>query len=156
MSDFLTRLLEDRDLVEAPVGIGERWPVVRTGQREPIHPTTRRLIYQRDRHTCCFCAKRMWKLVLDHIIPWSAGGPDTSGNLRSLCYRCNKERSNYRTELDYPAIPVTLACDECIRGWVRNYGVCRFGRCLPGEPEIVAFCGNCRSFSTVTDPGRLK
>ncbi len=137
------------------VEVGERWPVVRTGQREPINRLTRRLIYLRDEHRCCFCDRR-GLLELDHIVPWSAGGADTSENLRSLCGRCNSERSNFRTDTDRPAIPVTLACDPCVASWVRQFGVARYGRCTPSAAAVTAFCGNCRNYSDVTDPGRLR
>lgn len=137
------------------VEVGERWPVVRTGEREPINRLTRRLIYQRDGHRCCLCDRR-GLLELDHIVPWSAGGADTSENLRSLCGKCNGERSNFRTVLDGPAIPVTLACDSCIADWIKRFGSARYGRCIPGVDPVVAFCGNCQNFGAVTDPGRLR
>lgn len=137
------------------VEVGERWPVIRTGEREPINRVTRRLINLRDRGRCTFCDKR-GLCELDHIVPWSAGGPDTSDNLRNLCHRCNEERSNFRIEGDQLAIPVTLACDPCIKDWIRKHGVTRFGRCFPDAPEIDAFCGNCQTVSIVTDPERLR
>lgn len=139
----------------AGVAIGQRWPVLRTGEREPINRLTRRLIYQRDGHHCCLCGRR-GLLELDHIVPWSAGGLDTSDNLRSLCGNCNSERSNYRTEADTSAVPVTVACDPCITSWIKEFGVARYGRCIPGAPPVPAFCGNCGDLSVVTDPGRLR
>lgn len=137
------------------VEVGARWPVIRSGEREPINRLTRRLIYLRDGHRCCLCDRR-GLLELDHIVPWSAGGADTSENLRSLCGRCNAERSNFRTEADAPAIPVTLACDSCVTTWVKQFGVARYGRCVAGGVAVTAFCGNCQSFDVVTEPGRLR
>lgn len=137
------------------IEVGERWPVVRAGQREPINRLTRRLIYLRDGHRCCFCDRR-GPLELDHIVPWSAGGPDTSENLRSLCGGCNSERSNFRTDIDGPAIPVTLACDPCVASWVKRFGLARYGSCVPGAAAVTAFCGNCQNFSDVTEPSRLR
>lgn len=138
------------------VDAGERWPVTRRGEREPISRLTRRLIYVRDHWTCQFCFAQKQLLALDHIIPWSAGGPDTSDNLRSLCHGCNDERSNYRAEDDLPVMPVTVACDVCVASWVRLHGYSRFGRCIPGAPEIEAFCGDCEQISVVTDRRRLR
>lgn len=135
--------------------LGERWPVVRTGERDPIPAEVRRLIWHRDGGRCRMCGTGRKRVQLDHIVPWSAGGPDTSDNLRLLCGECNKTRSNFRTPDDQPAVPVTRGCDVCIRCWVRNYGVCNFGRIVPGAPEIPAFCGTCSSESVVTDPARL-
>lgn len=142
--------------IDFPVDIGERWPVLRSGERQPINRTLRRLINQRDGERCLLCSKPGRLFELDHIVPWSAGGPDTSDNLRIVCHPCNHERSNYRTDRDVLAIPVTLACDPCITNWIRCHGVTRYGRCVPGAKPHTAWCGNCRAISHVTDPGRLK
>jgi hypothetical protein len=151
----LREVIAELTPTESLVKVGERWPVIRTGKRPPVNRMMRRLIYQRDGYTCGFCFKR-GLMQLDHIIPWSAGGSDRSDNLRSLCKKCNEERSNYRTESDHSAVPVTLACDVCIDGWIRKYGYSTYGRCIPGAPAVTAFCGNCQSPSYVTDPRRLK
>ncbi len=146
-----------RQLVEAPVEVGERWPVTRKGQRRPINRMTRRLIVERDGNRCGFCGKsHSWNFAMDHIIPWSAGGPDTSENLRTLCHPCNDSRGNYRTGHDFLAVPVTHACDECLIGWVRLYGPSRHSVRYPGAPELPAYCGQCHGLSFVTDPRRLK
>lgn len=144
--------------IEFPVDVGERWPVIRTGTRDPIHRGVRKLIYERDDKRCRFCQKRGYgvRLELDHIIPWSAGGPDRSSNLRTLCHSCNEHRSNYRTSGDSLATPVTFACDECIKGWIRQYGMTRYGQVIPGNPEVPAYCGNHAGIGLVTDPRRLK
>lgn len=143
------------DTVEAPVDFGERWPVIRTGRRAFIERDLRKLIYFRDGYRCFFCGVHTRMFQLDHIIPWSAGGPDTSANLRAMCQPCNEYRSNYRTRADIPVTPVTRACDQCIRDWVRLYGVARYGRIRPGQPQQSAWCGNCENLSVVTDSARL-
>jgi hypothetical protein len=142
--------------IEFPVDVGERWPVVRTGRRPPINRTLRRLITQRDRSRCALCMRHHRLLELDHIVPWSAGGSDRSDNLRSTCHSCNADRSNYRTVFDTVATPVTLACDACIRDWVMNFGVARYGRTVPDAPELAAWCGTCQADTFVTDPARLR
>jgi hypothetical protein len=142
--------------INFPVEVGERWPVIRTGWRDPISSSLRQHIYARDGRRCRFCFTGSQHLELDHIVPWSAGGPDTTDNLRSLCHNCNTARSNRRTASDEPATPITLACDDCIRDWIRRYGFTRYGRCIPGALEIEAFCGNCGETSFVTDPRRLQ
>lgn len=156
-SEVVTDLLAmwERDEVENGVRLGERHPVVRSGQRDLISRELRRLIWHRDGGRCQICGAGRVLVQLDHIIPWSAGGSDRSSNLRLLCAPCNKDRSNYRTAGDAAAVPITRACDECIRAWVRNWGVARFGRIIPGNPELTVFCGNCMDFSTCTDPARL-
>lgn len=138
-----------------PIKIGDRWPVARIGQREPISRDLRRLIWHRDGRRCTFCGDGQVRLQLDHIVPWSAGGQDISTNLRLLCAPCNKGRSNYRTDRDVPATPITRACDTCIRSWVAKYGFTSYGRIIPDNPEITAFCGNCMDLSVITDPGRV-
>lgn len=72
----------------------ERHRVIRTGQRPPIAPEIRAAVLERDRRRCQWCHSRH-DLQLDHILPWSAGGPDEVWNLRVLCGTCNKIRSNF-------------------------------------------------------------
>lgn len=72
----------------------DRYPVIRTGERDPIPTDVRRRVYARDHFRCQWCA-RTWNLQLDHIVPWSAGGSDDESNLRTLCAPCNTDRSNY-------------------------------------------------------------
>lgn len=145
-----------RPEVDSPCAVGERWPVIRTGDRSPINRMTRRLIRERDGGRCVFCQSKTWRLELDHIIPWSAGGPDTADNLRSLCHDCNTNRSNYRTDNDRVALPVTHACDVCITEWTRSFGFSHAGVCLPANQSVTAYCGSCSSVAWVTDPRRLK
>lgn len=95
-----------------------RHPVVRIGQRAEIPAHVRAAVWFRDRGACELCGTREvvnngpWHL--DHIKPWSAGGPDTTDNLRLLCEAHNVERSNYAdpTE-DRPRRPATWWCIHC-------------------------------------------
>lgn len=137
------------------VPLGERWPIVRSGERPTIPTDVRQLVHLRDSGRCVFCGRGHRRLELDHIVPWSAGGGDCSSNLRLLCSDCNQARSNFRTAGDVPALPVTRGCDDCIRGWVRRYDYSNFGRVVPGAEEVQAFCGECGLKATVTDPARL-
>lgn len=146
----------DQPDVEAPVAIGERWPVIRRGERAEISRLTRRLIRERDDNRCRFCGRRGGLLELDHIVPWSAGGADVSSNLRSLCHGCNTGRSNYRTEFDQLVVPVTHACDVCVATWELNYGDSLHSRRFPDAQKVTAYCGNCREVRFVTDPRRLR
>lgn len=70
----------------------------RSGYRTAIPAAVRAQVMERDEHTCQFCSATE-NLTLDHIIPWSHGGPDTVENLRVLCRRCNSARGN-RVEVD--------------------------------------------------------
>ena len=51
-------------------------------------------------------------LHLDHIVPWSAGGPDTSENLRLLCEPHNLDRSNFVDHAG-PKQGATWWCHRC-------------------------------------------
>lgn len=79
---------------------GKRWPIVRTGERDPIPWLLRWSIIDRDGLACKACGIYLpdGPFELDHCIPWSAGGPDDSDNLRALCVRCNQDRSNFIDE----------------------------------------------------------
>jgi hypothetical protein len=133
----------------------KRWPVLRTGERAPIDPHKRRLIYIRDGYACQWCGRGTTPddpapgriLEVDHVVPWSALGSDRSDNLRSLCAACNEQRSNY---VDEPPrlIGVTANCYWCAR---RH-------RLLPDHlvgvspsdmDEIKVYCGRCGSTSWV-------
>lgn len=171
------------DLIDS-IATQPRHPVIRLGKREPIQPIVRAIVFQRDNHTCQGCGSRPMRsmrvqhavmygrdhlcswcdpalengLELDHIVPWSAGGSDRSDNLRSLCSRCNSDRSNFRGGLDDARRPlgVTPICVPCI---VLKYG-CP-GRLLdpyhptagpdaihtPEEDRTTVYCGTCHMTS---------
>lgn len=109
---------------------GQRFPITRTGQRDPIPYQLRAAIYIRDRAICQKCRTRDLKSwELDHIIPWSAGGPDHSTNLRVLCAPCNQERGNYDDGTTFTRSPATWWCHRCYDDptWT-EYGITREGR----------------------------
>lgn len=120
----------------------ERWPLIRLGGREKIPSFVRRLVFERDGGCCLSCGVPLTirTAQLDHIVPWSAGGPDTSDNLRILCQPCNEARSNYRTAMDDHAayrLPVTFVCTGCFR-----YPGGEPPPVMPGH-MILAYCGTC-------------
>lgn len=95
---------------------GERHEVVRRGDRAEIPKHTRVAVWFRDKGRCRLCPpeKRIdgpWHL--DHIQPWSSGGPDTSDNLRVLCEKHNLERSNHVIAEERPESLVTWWCSRC-------------------------------------------
>lgn len=51
----------------------------------------REQVYERDGHQCVACGTGE-RLTLDHIVPYSHGGPDTFDNLRTLCHSCNSSK----------------------------------------------------------------
>lgn len=69
------------------------------GQRSLMTAKFRNLIKERDRHTCVFCAVSLAEqehllLEVDHKIPVSKGGLSVEDNLQTLCWRCNRAKSN--------------------------------------------------------------
>lgn len=63
----------------------------RNDSRASIPTEQRRRIYERDGNACLRCDATE-DLTLDHIYPWSLGGPDTDENLRTLCRSCNSSK----------------------------------------------------------------
>jgi hypothetical protein len=53
-------------------------------------------VVRRDNQTCQKCGKILkdGEIMIDHIIPYSKGGPTEESNLRVLCEECNREKSD--------------------------------------------------------------
>jgi hypothetical protein len=69
------------------------------GQRALMTARLRETIKARDNHTCRQCsisvaAEPHLLLEVDHIIPVSRGGLSTVTNLQTLCWKCNRSKSN--------------------------------------------------------------
>ena len=68
-------------------------------QRALMTTKLRESIKKRDDFTCCFCKNSTHTepnllLEIDHIIPVSKGGYTTEDNLQTLCWKCNRAKSN--------------------------------------------------------------
>lgn len=59
--------------------------------RPAIPKRIREAVYARDGYQCVECHATE-ALSLDHILPYSLGGPDTIENLRVLCIPCNSRK----------------------------------------------------------------
>lgn len=57
---------------------------------------TRRNVFERDKYTCQYCAKKMpsEELNLDHVIPRHYGGKTTWENIVCSCVSCNSRKAN--------------------------------------------------------------
>lgn len=69
------------------------------GQRALMTAKFRGYIKDRDDHTCQFCGVSLAEqehllLEVDHIVPVSKGGLSVEENLQTLCWRCNRSKSN--------------------------------------------------------------
>lgn len=100
---------------------GELWQTdqrherIRFGERDPIPRHVRAAVWLRDHGRCADCPYDYPSgdmIELDHIVPWSAGGPDTTDNLRLLCQRHNTARSNF-VDFARPKRPCTWWCHRC-------------------------------------------
>lgn len=56
------------------------------------------LVFERDSYTCQYCGKIGGILEIDHIIPFSKGGPDDMSNLITSCRRCNRQKKDKTVE----------------------------------------------------------
>lgn len=66
-------------------------------QRRRIPLSVRYDVFKRDGYRCCICgtsSKNGARLEVDHIIAVSRGGTDNLKNLRTLCFECNRGKSN--------------------------------------------------------------
>lgn len=68
-------------------------------QRTLMTKKLREFIKNRDNYTCCTCgnstnAEPNLLLEIDHIIPVSKGGLTEESNLQTLCWKCNRSKSN--------------------------------------------------------------
>lgn len=69
------------------------------GQRALMTAKLRNFIKERDHHTCKYCSVSLEQqehllLEVDHIVPVSKGGLSVEENLQTLCWRCNRSKSN--------------------------------------------------------------
>ena len=62
-----------------------------TPLRRKIPEVLRLAVYERDGHKCLHCGTTE-RLSLDHIHPFSLGGPDTLENLQTICRPCNSRK----------------------------------------------------------------
>jgi 5-methylcytosine-specific restriction endonuclease McrA len=53
-------------------------------------------VVRRDNQTCQICGNllRDNEIMIDHIIPFSKGGPTEESNLRVLCEKCNRSKGS--------------------------------------------------------------
>jgi len=64
--------------------------------RSSIPKKLRYQVFNRDNHLCQDCGRGSpeVKLEIDHIIPISQGGRDELSNLQTLCFDCNRSKSD--------------------------------------------------------------
>lgn len=67
---------------------GSRCPAHRRPSTRRTDPRARAKAYQRDGGQCVRCGRAGTEV--HHRIPAALGGPDTPGNLITLCHKCHK------------------------------------------------------------------
>lgn len=87
------------DILIETIGQKIRWRKSAAGQRALMTAKLRELIKSRDNYTCTYCSVSVADephllLEVDHILPVSRGGLSTAENLQTLCWRCNRSKSN--------------------------------------------------------------
>lgn len=87
-------------LIEA-LGQKIRFRKSAAGQRALMTARLRNFIKERDNHTCqnsrcniSLAREPHLLLEVDHVVPVSKGGMSTPDNLQTLCWRCNRTKSN--------------------------------------------------------------
>lgn len=68
-------------------------------QRNMMTQKLREKIKKRDDYTCCHCGNSTYKepnllLEIDHIVPIAKGGRTVEDNLQTLCWKCNRDKSD--------------------------------------------------------------
>lgn len=68
-------------------------------QRNLMTKKLREFIKERDNYTCCTCGNSTYVepnllLEIDHIIPVAKGGITSEENLQTLCWKCNRAKSD--------------------------------------------------------------
>ncbi len=76
-----------------------KWRKSAAGQRALMTAKLRDTIKSRDGFACCFCGigvkdEPHLLLEVDHVTPVSRGGLSVPENLQTLCWRCNRTKSN--------------------------------------------------------------
>lgn len=66
-------------------------PARKLARTRRVTAQARFLILQRDGFACRYCGRRPPEVILhvDHVQPWSKGGPDDPSNLVTACRDCN-------------------------------------------------------------------
>lgn len=95
--------IREKNLKQREKTLKVREEIYEANNQPKIHRTrkmtqsTRILVFERDNYTCQICGKTLKdgvKLEVDHIIPVSRGGSDNLNNLQTLCFDCNREKSD--------------------------------------------------------------
>lgn len=90
---------EDIDEIIELISVANRRQTTPAYQRIKMTKQMRDSVLARDNWTCQRCGNSRYKepnllLEVDHIIPVSRGGKTEPNNLQTLCWKCNREKSD--------------------------------------------------------------
>ena len=92
--------------------------------RKAIPARLRRAVTERDGYRCAYCRSPHMVgvgMVIDHVIPLSAGGATESSNLALSCYRCNEVKGD-RTGAKDPSTGETVPLfNPCLQEWHKHF-----------------------------------
>ncbi len=94
VEDFpFDELLWQSRMPRQPSVLAKQRPITK---RKAISRKIRFLIMERDGFRCCTCGKnaKETKLEVDHKIPVAKGGTDSLDNMWTLCFDCNRGKSD--------------------------------------------------------------
>ena len=130
------------DIEATPTGY-----VLRTSARRATTTRSRVTLKQRYRilsqckFTCRSCGRTAEdgvKLVIDHVIPVSWGGPTDDSNLQVLCEECNSGKKAWLSDFDSDAMKSIMTLKSA-RERLRQYFQLRKGQiCTRSELQIVS------------------
>jgi hypothetical protein len=107
--------------------------------RKAIPSRLRQQIAERGRHRCSYCRSPEAvgvPMVIDHVIPQSAGGTTSANNLALACYRCNEfkgARVNARDPHTGESVPLF---NPCAHEWHRHFAWSADGLRIIGQTAI--------------------
>ncbi|MGB6294665.1 MAG: HNH endonuclease [Rivularia sp. (in: cyanobacteria)] len=64
--------------------------------RISIPSAVRKYVFERNKYQCQSCGKQYGEtsLTIDHIIPLARGGSNDISNLQTLCFTCNRKKTD--------------------------------------------------------------
>lgn len=101
-----------------------------------IPETIRQQVFAEANHRCEYCctSRRLigMPLVIDHIIPQSAGGGDERENLAAACYRCNEFKGVKTHALDHATGELVPLFNPRTQHWLEHFAWANGGTHIVG------------------------
>jgi hypothetical protein len=92
-------------------------------RRKSVPAKLRRQVAERDGHHCSYCRSPEFvgvPMVVDHVIPQSAGGATTFNNLALACYRCNEFKGARINGIDPQTHELVALFNPCTQEWHKH------------------------------------